>query len=108
MGSPAVPPNTSTAKDDRRHHKVPIALLGRFTDDGTDDGVLYVGDPLKLEWRPSTPRAECAERGYYSVDAEGCAPGEIDDYARAIQFARPITQRRRVPRDLARRAPRPR
>ena len=68
------------ARDDRRHHKVPVALLGRFTDDGTDEGVLHVLDLSKATWRPSTPRAECAERGYYSVDAAGMAPGAVENF----------------------------
>jgi hypothetical protein len=28
---------------------------------------------------PSTPKAECAKRGYYAVDADGWTPGEIED-----------------------------
>src|SRR5712691_4233553 len=79
MPTTSAPVPSTRPKDNRRHHKVPVALLGRFTDDGTDDGLLYVGDPLKKEWRPSTPRAECAERGYYAVDADGWGPGDVED-----------------------------
>src|SRR5436309_1152861 len=73
-------PATNSMRDNRRHHKVPVALLGRFTEDGTDEGVLHVLDAVKGTWRRSTPGAECRERGYYSVDAHGVAPSAPEDF----------------------------
>jgi hypothetical protein len=66
-------------KDNRRHHRVPVALLGRFTSDGTDDGVLQVLDARTRTWRASTPRAECREHGYYALDVEGIQSGAVED-----------------------------
>lgn len=66
--------------DNRRHHKVAVALLGRFAEDGSDEGVLQVLDLSTALWRTSTPRAECAERGYYSIDADGMEPGAVEDF----------------------------
>lgn len=72
--------------DNRRHHKVSVGLLGRFTADGTDNGTLQVQDLSTSHWRSSTPAREGYERGYYSIDLEGVSPGAVEDYlATAIE-----------------------
>src|SRR6266852_359566 len=79
MPSPEVVASTQQ-KDNRRHHKVPVTLLGRFAEDGSDGGVLHVLDLSTAGWRRSTPTAEGCERGYYSIDAEGMSPRVVEDY----------------------------
>lgn len=79
MPSPT-PASTPLNKDNRRHHKVPVALLGRFTEDGLDGGVLHVLDMSTAMWRPSTPTAEGYERAYYSIDLDSMSPRVVEDY----------------------------
>ena len=74
------PSGSTPQRDNRRHHKVSIALLGRFTEDGSDEGFLHVLDLSTGVWRRSKPKAEAAERGYYSIDLDGVSPGVIEDF----------------------------
>lgn len=50
----------------KRHHYLPVSYLKRFTDDGSDKGILHVYDIRKRECRGQTP-LNTAVQGYYNA-----------------------------------------
>lgn len=50
----------------KRHHYLPVSYLKRFTSDGTDQGLLWICDISKREFRAQKP-LNTAVQGYYNA-----------------------------------------
>jgi|ERR1017187_10064621 hypothetical protein len=55
----------------RRHHFVPQAYLGRFTDSGTKDGYLFAMETDSGRAFRTTPRNVAVEQDFNRIDIEG-------------------------------------
>ncbi len=56
------------AKQPRKHHYLPQFYLAGFTQNGRQDGRLYVLDRSEKTQRPSTPKNTAHQRDYHAVD----------------------------------------